>query len=51
MHEGNYLEALRRIQVAKETDATELSIYYLGLKEVPKEIKYLTQLNSLNLTT
>jgi Leucine-rich repeat (LRR) protein/GTPase SAR1 family protein len=42
-------EALRRIQLAKENNSTELDLSGVGLEEIPSELLELTQLRVLNL--
>ena len=49
MNQKNHSEALRRIQYAQKTGATELSLMGLWLPEIPDEIKELKNLTSLDL--
>lgn len=46
----NYFEAQRRIQVAQETQASELDLSGLSLTQVPTAIMQLTKLQKLNLS-
>ncbi|KAI9129568.1 leucine-rich repeat domain-containing protein [Acaryochloris sp. CCMEE 5410] len=46
----NYFEAQHRIQVAQETQASELDLSGLSLTQVPIAIMQLTKLQSLNLS-
>lgn len=47
---GEFREALKRINTARKTAAVELSLFRLGLTEVPPQVFELIELQSLDLT-